>query len=55
MKNFFQALEIFEKSKADGKGIKRAREKQRSTACSPLVHLPKGVLIVLLYENHDVD
>jgi hypothetical protein len=52
-------LKIFEECNADGKGIKRkrpkAREKQRSTACSPLVHLPKGVLIVLLYENHDVD
>ena len=55
VKKKFKPLKIFEKSNADGKGIKKAREKQRSTACSPLVHLPKGVLIVLLYENHDVD
>ena len=54
-KYFFKPLKIFEKSNADGKGIKRAREKQRSAACSPLVHLPQRVLIVLLYENRDVD
>ena len=40
-KIIFKPLEILEKSNADGKETKRAKEKQRSTACSPLVHLPK--------------